>query len=54
MVTMKGGLKWLNGQMSTVKGVLKWLNSQIVNPKHLIEHLCACTYERYINMCYTN
>lgn len=22
-----------------------------VNPKHLIQHLCACTYERGITVC---
>ena len=35
-----------NEKIGTLKGGLKWSNEQIVNPKRLIEHLCACTYER--------
>ena len=29
-----------------MNGALKWSNEQTKNPKHLIQHLYACTYER--------
>ena len=39
--------KWSNQQIVKLTNgqINKWSNQQIVNLKHLIEHLCWCTYE---------